>query len=130
VQEPAELAQVRAAYERSAADAAVRKRAGVELYEAEQALDRAEATWREEGNYDESVHLAYLASRKVEIARVASERRALEEEIAALPGQSALLVRPRRSRAEATGCISRRTVGKVWRDCSRSWTRSRRSEAW
>jgi outer membrane protein OmpA-like peptidoglycan-associated protein len=93
VQEPQELARVRASYERAAADAAVRQRAGVEIYEAEQALDRAEATWREEGNYDEAVHLAYLASRKVEIARVASERRALEEEIAALPGQSALLLR-------------------------------------
>ena len=84
---------MRAAYDRAAADAGVRQRAGVELYEAEQAVDRAEATWQEEGNYDESVHLAYLASRKVEIARVASERRALEEEIAELPGQGAQLLR-------------------------------------
>jgi outer membrane protein OmpA-like peptidoglycan-associated protein len=102
VQEPQELARVRASYERAAADAAVRQRAGVEIYEAEQALDRAEATWREEGNYDEAVHLAYLASRKVEIARVASERRALEEEIAALPGQSALLLRQSEQGAAAS----------------------------
>jgi outer membrane protein OmpA-like peptidoglycan-associated protein len=93
VQEPAELAQVRASYERAAADAGVRQRAGVEIYQAEQALDRAEATWKEDGNYDEAVHQAYLASRKVEIALVASERRGLEEEIEALPGQSALLLR-------------------------------------
>jgi outer membrane protein OmpA-like peptidoglycan-associated protein len=92
LQEPPELAQVRASYERAAADAAVRERAGVEIYEAEQALDRAEAMWREGGNYDEAVHLAYLASREVEIARFAAERRALEEEIAALPGQSARLL--------------------------------------
>jgi outer membrane protein OmpA-like peptidoglycan-associated protein len=102
VQEPPELAQVRASYERAAADAAVRERAGVEIYEAEQALDRAEATWREEGNYDEAVHQAYLASRKVEIARVASERRALEEEIASLPGQSALLLRQSEQRSAAS----------------------------
>ena len=107
VQEPQELAQVRASYERAAADAAVRQRAGVEIYEAEQALDRAEATWREEGNYDEAVHLAYLASRKVEIARVASERRALEEEIAALPGQTALLLR----QSEQSSAASLRSGG-------------------
>jgi len=92
-QEPPELAKVRDSYERAAADAAVRKRAGVEIYEAEQALERAEAAWREDGNYDEATHLAYLALRKVEIARVASERRELEEEILAMPGQSALLLR-------------------------------------
>ena len=102
VQEPAELAQVRASYERAAANAAVRQRAGVELYEAEQALDRAEAAWQKEGNFDEAVHLAYLASRKVEIARVAAERRALEEEIAALPGQSALLLRQSEQRSAAS----------------------------
>ena len=102
VQEPQELAQVRASYERAAADAAVRQRAGVEIYEAEQALDRAEATWHEEGNYDEAIHLAYLASRKVEIARVASERRALEDEVAALPGQSALLLRQSEQSAAAS----------------------------
>ncbi len=102
VQEPVELAKVRDSYDRTAADAAVRKRAGVELYEAEQAVDRAEATWREEGNYDESVHQAYLASRKVEIARAASERRALEEEIATLPGQSALLLRQSEQRSTAS----------------------------
>jgi outer membrane protein OmpA-like peptidoglycan-associated protein len=102
VQEPAELAKVRASYERAAADAGVQQRAGVEIYEAEQTLDRAEATWRGEGNYDEAVHQAYLASRKVEIARVASERRALEEEIAALPGQSALLLRQSEQRSTAS----------------------------
>jgi outer membrane protein OmpA-like peptidoglycan-associated protein len=102
VQQPAELAQVRASYERVAADARVRKRAGVEIYEAEQALKRAEATWEEDGNYDEAVHLAYLASRKVEIARVASERRALEEEILAMPGQSARLLRQREQRSAAS----------------------------
>jgi len=92
LQEPPELAQARASYERAAADAAVRERAGVEIYEAEQTLNRAEATWSEDGNYDEAVHLAYLASRKVEIAQAASERGALEEEVAALPGQSARLL--------------------------------------
>ena len=102
VQEPPELAQVRASYERAAADAAVRQRAGVEIYEAEQALDRAEAAWQKEGNFDEAVHLAYLASRKVEIALVAAERRALEEEVAALPGQSALLLRQSEQRSAAS----------------------------
>jgi outer membrane protein OmpA-like peptidoglycan-associated protein len=109
VQEPPELAQVRASYERAAADAAVRQRAGVEIYAAEQALGRAESTWSEEGNYDEAVHLAYLASRKVEIARVASERRAFEEEIASLPGESARLLRQseQRSAASLVGVASR-----------------------
>jgi outer membrane protein OmpA-like peptidoglycan-associated protein len=102
LQEPPELAQVRASYERAAADAAVRERAGVELYDAEQALERSEATWREEGNYDEAAHMAYLASRKVEIARAATERRALEEEIAALPGQSARLLVQSEQRSAAS----------------------------
>jgi outer membrane protein OmpA-like peptidoglycan-associated protein len=102
VQEPRELAQVRDSYERAAADAAVRQRAGVEIYEAEQALERAEAAWQEDGNYDEATHLAYLALRKVEIARVASERRELEEEILAMPGQSALLLRQSEKRSAAS----------------------------
>jgi outer membrane protein OmpA-like peptidoglycan-associated protein len=102
VQEPPELAKVRDSYERVAADAAVQRRAGVEVYEAKQAVERAEAAWQEEGNYDEATHLAYLATRKVEIARVASERRALEEEILAMPGQSALLLRQSEQRSAAS----------------------------
>jgi outer membrane protein OmpA-like peptidoglycan-associated protein len=102
VQEPPDLARVRASYDRVAADARVQKRAGVEIYEARQAVERAEATWKEDGNYDEAVHLAYLASRKVEIARVASERRALEEEVLAVPGQSALLLRQSEKRSAAS----------------------------
>jgi outer membrane protein OmpA-like peptidoglycan-associated protein len=93
---------VRTAYERAAADAAVRQRAGVEIYEAQKALERAEAMWREDGNFDEATHLAYLAGRKVEIARAASERRALEEEVAALPQETALLLQRSEQRAAAS----------------------------
>jgi outer membrane protein OmpA-like peptidoglycan-associated protein len=100
--EPPELAKVRASYERAAADAEVRERANFEIYEAEQALDRAETAWREQGNYDEAVHLAYLASRKVEIAEAASERRALEKKVAALPGLSAQLLFQAEQRSAAS----------------------------
>lgn len=88
-QEPVELSKVRLEYDRLAAEAAVRQRAGVELYQAEGAVKRAEATWKEDGNYDEAVHQAYLASRKLELTGLAASRRAMEEEVAKMPRRRA-----------------------------------------
>ncbi len=85
--EPRELPQIRDAYDRLAANAQVRQQAGVELHDAELAVDRAFEVWQKDGNYDESVHLAYLATRRIEIAQLATERRELEDEIEQMPRQ-------------------------------------------
>lgn len=69
---PQALLEARSAYEAAAADAAVQQQAGVELHEARQALDRAENAWRSEEDAVETEHLAYLASRRVEVAESAA----------------------------------------------------------
>ena len=71
---PQALLDARAAYQAAEADAAVSRYAGVELHEAGQALDRAERAWSAESDPAETEHLAYLASRRVELAESAATR--------------------------------------------------------
>jgi OOP family OmpA-OmpF porin len=77
---PPQLAQARSAYDRAAGDADVSKYASVELYEAQSSVERAESDWAAKEDSAEAIHLAYLASRRVEIAEVsAAGRKAFEE---------------------------------------------------
>jgi outer membrane protein OmpA-like peptidoglycan-associated protein len=81
---PAELVQAEAEYDDAAADPQVTQHAPVALHEAEQALDRARAAL-DEDEESEVEHLAYIASRRVEIAREQARReaaRASAEELA------------------------------------------------
>jgi outer membrane protein OmpA-like peptidoglycan-associated protein len=65
---PAGLTDAQAAYKKAAATPTVQQEASVELYEAKQALDRAQSEWDETHEATETAHLAYLAKRRVEIA--------------------------------------------------------------
>ncbi|MDJ0788838.1 MAG: OmpA family protein [Myxococcota bacterium] len=85
--EPGELSQVRTAYEQMAANGRVQEHAGVEIHDAELAVKEAERVWHDNGNYDEAVHLAYLATRRVELAWLAAERRELSDEMTEFPQQ-------------------------------------------
>jgi OmpA-OmpF porin, OOP family len=77
---PQALLDAQAAYSQAESDANVQKNASVELYQAKQALDRAESEWNKEGNEEETAHLAYLAKRRVEVAEQwASGREAVEQ---------------------------------------------------
>ena len=66
---PGALTQAQAAYQKAAADPAIKQEASVELYEAEQALDRAQSEWNKTHDQAETEHLAYLANRRVEMAQ-------------------------------------------------------------
>ena len=77
---PPQLAQAQSAYDSAAANADVTKFASVELYEAKSAVDRAQSDWAAKKDDAEAVHLAYLATRRVEIAQAAAAgRKSLEE---------------------------------------------------
>ncbi len=70
---PVALGDARLAYSEATVNAATVKHAPVEIYEAEQALRRAEAAWVD-GDAEETTHLAYLAAKRIEIAHVAADQ--------------------------------------------------------
>lgn len=77
---PKELVDAQAAYQKAAANPVLQQNASVELYEAKQAVDRAESEWQREHEDDETLHLAYLAKRRVEIAELwGAGRKAVKE---------------------------------------------------
>jgi outer membrane protein OmpA-like peptidoglycan-associated protein len=77
------LERARSDYQQAANDPTVRENASADLFAAEKTLQRAEDAWEEDDDSDEVDHLSYLASRKVDLARVtASEvesKKAFEE---------------------------------------------------
>ena len=70
---PAALTNAEAEYDAAAADPQVSEHAPVALHEAEQTLEKARAELAD-GEESEVEHLAYLASRRVEIAREKARR--------------------------------------------------------
>lgn len=77
---PQALVDAQAAYQKADANPVVKENASVELYEAGQALQRAESEWKNEENVQETDHLAYLAKRRVEVAELwGSGRKAYKE---------------------------------------------------
>ena len=81
---PAPLSQARTAYDNLAADPEVVKHAPVELYEAEEAVERAEAGWKRDADEVETDHLAYIADKRIEIAREVSLQALAEAEASQL----------------------------------------------
>ena len=84
---PPELAQARSAYASAERDPDVGRYASVEFYEAKSAIERAESDWAAKGDSEEAIHLAYLASRRVEIAQTAAAGRKSIEEARSLSRQ-------------------------------------------
>lgn len=80
---PQELVSARAAYDRAAAGDAGKLKPAT-LHEAKDALDNAEATFRDKGESDESTSAAYVALRKAEYAEaLGNEAAARERRLAA-----------------------------------------------
>jgi len=71
-----DLMSAEAAYDAAASDPRVLEHAPVALREAEQAVERAREARGEGEDESEVDHLAYLASRRVEIARAEADRKA------------------------------------------------------
>lgn len=66
---PAALTDAQSAYRTADGTPLVQQEASVELYEAKQALDRAQSEWDKNHDAAETEHLAYLANRRIEIAQ-------------------------------------------------------------
>jgi outer membrane protein OmpA-like peptidoglycan-associated protein len=84
---PGALVDARSAYAVAEADPSVSRDASVQLYEARQALERAEGEWEETGDREETEHLAGLASTRTEIARAYAEGQVAVNEARALARQ-------------------------------------------
>ncbi len=63
------LDRARADYQQAANNPEVRTNASADLFAAEKILQKAEASWKEDDDSEEVDHLAYLTSRKVDLAR-------------------------------------------------------------
>jgi outer membrane protein OmpA-like peptidoglycan-associated protein len=77
---PGALVAARNDYRQAAADSVVQSKAAVPLYEAKQALDRADRAFENDAEEEEVAHLAYLASRRAEIAEALALREAAREQ--------------------------------------------------
>lgn len=85
---PQELVSARAAYDRAAAGDAARLKPA-QLHEAKDALDRAEATFKDEGASDTTVSAAYVALRKAEYAEALGGEAAAREQRLSLEREAA-----------------------------------------
>jgi outer membrane protein OmpA-like peptidoglycan-associated protein len=68
------LERARNDYRQAASDPAVKNNAYADLSSAEKLLQRAETSWNEDEDSEETDHLAYLASRKVDLARATASQ--------------------------------------------------------
>jgi Domain of unknown function (DUF4398) len=80
VRNPA-LEYAREAYQKARQDPVIVRHAAVALDRAERTLEEADRLWTKEQDILEVEHLAYIAEKRVEIARVTAQRRLAVDEI-------------------------------------------------
>jgi ABC-type branched-subunit amino acid transport system ATPase component len=80
VRHPA-LEGVRGIYQKAQQDPLVARNAGAALERARQTLETADQLWTNQSDASEVEHLAYIAEKRVEIARAIAQRRLAAEEI-------------------------------------------------
>ena len=97
---PAALEQARLNYRQAERDPQLSSQASVPLYEAGQALSRAERAWDQDHDVDEVQHLAYVTDRKIEIARAEAQRKTAEAQARDLRQQAQQLAEVRAREAE------------------------------
>lgn len=95
---PGSLVNAENAYGAASGDPEVAKNAPVMLYEAKKELDRAQQTWQADEDDPRVEHYAYLAQKRVEIARELASKRVADAEAAALDRQRDQTVIEARSR--------------------------------
>jgi outer membrane protein OmpA-like peptidoglycan-associated protein len=78
------LERAEAAYQQAAGNSDIAQNAPVALHEADQALERARREWAEHKDEKDTNALAYVAERRVDIARAVAERKKAEDEAQAL----------------------------------------------
>src|SRR5262245_30390176 len=84
VRNPA-LENARDLYQKARQDPVIARHAATALDRARQALEAADRLWKDEQDVDEVEHLAYIAEKRVEIARVTAQRRLAADEIRQIP---------------------------------------------
>jgi OmpA-OmpF porin, OOP family len=97
---PAALEQARLNYRQASQDPLLSSQAPVPVYEASQALSRAERAWDEHRDVDEVQHLAYVTDRKIEIARAEAQRNVAEADAHDLRQQAQQLAEVRAREAD------------------------------
>jgi outer membrane protein OmpA-like peptidoglycan-associated protein len=107
----------RVAVDLASNDADVARYAPVELDEAEQAIQQAEALWHDEKDVDEAKQQAYLVTRRVEIARVVTDGAMAMEEGKALARQrEAVLLEVRTIEADRALSVAEKRAAEARRD--------------
>ncbi|MGZ5054040.1 MAG: OmpA family protein [Methylobacter sp.] len=81
------LERARSDYQQAANDPAVKSNASADLFEAEKTLISAEDAWEDDDDSDEVDHLAYITSRKVDLARATASEAASKKTFEELSAQ-------------------------------------------
>jgi OmpA-OmpF porin, OOP family len=97
---PAALEQAKLNYRQASQDPLLSSQAPGPVYEASQALSRAERAWDEHRDVDEVQHLAYVTDRKIEIARAEAQRNVAEADAHDLRQQAQQLAEVRAREAD------------------------------
>jgi outer membrane protein OmpA-like peptidoglycan-associated protein len=114
---PQALVDARVAVDLASNDADVARYAPVELDEAEQAIQGAEALWHDEKDVDEAEQQAYMVTRPVEIARVVTDGAMAMEEGKALARQrEAVLLEVRTIEADRALSVAEKRAAEARRD--------------
>jgi len=99
---PLVVEQTRQSYETAAAETDTARHAAVQLYEAEKVVVRLESEAEEGSSEAKLDHLAYLAQRRIELARIETERAVTRERVKELSKRrDALLLEARTREAKA-----------------------------
>jgi ABC-type branched-subunit amino acid transport system ATPase component len=86
VQNPA-LVKAHLAYQNARQDPVIVRNAGADLEKAAAVLEKADQSWAKDKDAVEAEHLAYIAQKRVEIARVMAERRLAMDELQQIKSQ-------------------------------------------
>ncbi len=124
----AALDEATAAYERAAGDARVARSAPVELRQAHQALQEAQAALRADEDLDAVAHYAYLAKQRTEIALQSDRIAQAEEAIADASSQrDRILIEARTRDAQAQNVLAEKA--RVEAEAQRARAEAARTEA-
>jgi OmpA-OmpF porin, OOP family len=123
------LEQTRAAYMQTRQDPEVAANAPVALHDAEAALRRAEQTWQSTRDQQEVEHLAYLAEKRVEIARATARRVMAEAEAERLNNErEKVIIEARTREAERARQEAQTRTREAERARQEAQTRTREAE--
>ncbi len=86
VRNPA-LVKAHLAYQNARQDPVIVRNAGADLEKAAAVLEKADRSWAKDKDPVETEHLAYIAEKRVEIARVTAERRLAVDELQKIKSQ-------------------------------------------